>query len=128
MQPGPGIVEYLRRIDSTLAPYDGHFIIHGGETDVLEGTSPGTLVVIEFPDRAHASQWYASPAYQEILPLRTESSDATIFLIDGVDRDHKATDVIAQRYPTALEAPDHVAAAATGRAILSAGGGGRLSS
>ena len=27
---GPDIVEYLERIDATLAPYDGHFIIHGG--------------------------------------------------------------------------------------------------
>ena len=101
VRAGPEIVEYLRRIDSTLAPYDGHFIIHGGETDVLEGTRPGTLVVIEFPDLARASQWYASPDYQAIIPLRAENSDSTIFLIDGVDRDHKATDVIAQRYPTA---------------------------
>lgn len=101
VQAGPEIVEYLRRIDSTLAPYDGHFIIHGGETEVLEGTRPGTFVVIEFPDRARASEWYASPDYQAIIPLRTENSESTIFLIDGVDRDHKATDVIAQRYPTA---------------------------
>ena len=39
-------MEYLRRIDSTLAPDDGHFIIHCGETEVLEGTRPGTPVVI----------------------------------------------------------------------------------
>ena len=91
---GPPIVEYLQRIDATLAPYDGHFIVHGGEPAVLEGTSPGTLIVIEFPDRSRAEDWYASPAYQAILPLRTENSESTVFMIDGVDRDHLATDVL----------------------------------
>lgn len=65
---------------------------------MFEGTSPGTVVVIEFPDHHHAEGWYTSPAYQEIVPLRAEHSDSTIFLIDGVDRDHAATDVIARRY------------------------------
>ena len=91
---GPPIVEYLQRIDATLAPYDGHFIVHGGEPTMLEGTSPGTLVVIEFPDRLRAEEWYASAAYQEILLLRADNSESIIFLIDGVDRDHLATDVL----------------------------------
>jgi len=91
---GPPIVEYLQRIDDTLAPYDGHFIVHGGEPAMLEGTSPGTFIVIEFPDRSRAEAWYASAAYQAILPLRTENSQSTVFLIDGVGRDHVATDVL----------------------------------
>jgi len=91
---GPPIVEYLERIDATLAPYGGHFIVHGGRPDMREGTAPGTLIVIEFPDRESAEQWYASDAYQAILPLRTENSTSTVFLIDGVDRDHVATDVL----------------------------------
>jgi len=91
---GPPIVEYLERIDDTLRPYDGHFIIHGGQQDVREGRSPGTLIVIEFPDRQRADQWYASPAYQAILPLRTDNSDSNVFFVEGVDRDHLATDVL----------------------------------
>jgi uncharacterized protein (DUF1330 family) len=92
---GRPIVEYLERIDATLAPYDGHFIIHGGAQTVLEGESPGTLIVIEFPDRTRAQDWYASPDYRAILPRRTENSTSNVFLIDGVDRDHRATDVLA---------------------------------
>jgi uncharacterized protein (DUF1330 family) len=91
---GPPIVEYLERIDETLAPYDGHFIVHGGEIEMLEGESPGVMIVIEFPDGDRAREWYASPAYQEILQLRTENADSTIFLVEGVGRDHKATDVL----------------------------------
>ena len=92
---GPPIVEYLERIDATLTPFDGHFIVHGGTPSMREGTSPGALIVIEFPDRARAESWYGSPAYREILPLRTENSTGTVFIIDGVDRDHRATDVLA---------------------------------
>jgi len=91
---GPPIVEYLERIDATLAPFEGHFIVHGGQANVLEGPDPGTLIVIEFPDRSKAEAWYASPAYQAIVALRTANSSGTVFVIDGVDRDHLATDVL----------------------------------
>jgi uncharacterized protein (DUF1330 family) len=49
---GPAVVEYLQRIDATLAPFGGRFIVHGGEVEVLEGRWPGHLIVIEFPDAA----------------------------------------------------------------------------
>jgi uncharacterized protein (DUF1330 family) len=91
---GPPIVEYLERIDATLAPFGGHFIVHGGDFGLLEGSWPGNLIVIEFPDRAQASAWYNSPAYQAIVTLRTDNSESDVIMIDGVDRDHKATDVL----------------------------------
>ena len=91
---GPPIVEYLEKIDDTLRPFDGHFIIHGGEQDVREGDSPGTLIVIEFPDREAAEEWFRSDAYEAILPLRTENSDSNVFFVEGVDRDHLATYVL----------------------------------
>lgn len=93
---GPAIVEYLERIDATLAPYGGRFLVHGGPADVREGTSPGAVVIIEFPDPAHAARWYESPAYQAILPLRTDNSVSTALLIEGVDDDHRATDVLVR--------------------------------
>jgi uncharacterized protein (DUF1330 family) len=94
VQIGPPIVEYLERIDSTLAPYGGRFLVHGAPAHMREGADPGNVIVIEFPDRARAARWYESPAYQAILPLRTDSSVSTVLLIDGVGDDHRATDVL----------------------------------
>jgi uncharacterized protein (DUF1330 family) len=91
---GPAIVEYLERIDATLEPYGGRFVVHGARPEMLEGSSPGTMVVIEFPDSAHAHAWYDSAAYREILALRTENSSSTVFIVDGVGGDHRATDVL----------------------------------
>ncbi|WP_344849976.1 DUF1330 domain-containing protein [Kribbella ginsengisoli] len=92
---GTEIIEYLQRIDATLAPFDGHFIVHGGSPEHVEGEWQGTLIVIEFPDYQHARGWYDSPAYREILPLRTENSDGVTMLLAGVDREHLATDVLS---------------------------------
>jgi uncharacterized protein (DUF1330 family) len=92
---GPGIVEYLQRIDATLEPFGGRFLVHGGKAEVLEGTWSGNLIVIEFPDRTRARAWYESAAYQEILPLRTKNSESDTFLVDGVSEGHRATDVLA---------------------------------
>ena len=91
---GPAIVEYLERIDATLAPFGGRFIVHGGEFELLEGSWPGNLIVIEFPDRGQASAWYNSDAYSKIVALRTGNSESDVIMIDGVGREHKATDVL----------------------------------
>ncbi len=95
VEMGPSIVEYLERIDATLAPYGGRFIVHGGPMDIREGTRPGDVIIIEFPDPEQATQWYESAAYQEILPLRAEHSSGTILLMEGVPADHRATDILA---------------------------------
>lgn len=95
VQLGPAIAEYLEKIDATLAPYGGKFIIHGDRPTKLEGDWAGDLVVIEFPSRQAVVDWYASPAYQAILKLRTENSDSDVILVDGLDETHKATDVLA---------------------------------
>ena len=91
---GADIVEYLERIDDTLAPYDGHFIVHGARPESVEGEWEGAPIVIEFPDRDHLYGWYESAAYREILPLRTENSDGVVIFVEGVDRTHQATDVL----------------------------------
>jgi uncharacterized protein (DUF1330 family) len=82
------VFDYLRRIQATLDPFGGRFLVHGGEVEVAEGTWPGTIVIIEFPDLAAARDWYRSPGYQEILPLRTNNIDGDAILVDGVEPDH----------------------------------------
>jgi uncharacterized protein (DUF1330 family) len=92
---GPGIIEYLQRIDATLEPHGGRFIVHGAKVEVLEGQWPGDIVVIAFPDLAAAHAWYASPAYQAILALRTDNADGDVILVPGCAPDHRSTDLLA---------------------------------
>ncbi len=87
---GPEIIEYIEKIDATLAPYGGRFIVHGGPIVQVEGEWTGDVVIIEFPDATAAEEWYSSPAYQEILPLRTEHSRSMAGLLRGVPKDYRA--------------------------------------
>jgi uncharacterized protein (DUF1330 family) len=91
---GHPIVEYLERIDATLAPFDGRFIVHGGDVEILEGSWPGALIVIEFPDRDRVRAWYESQAYREIIALRTDNSQSDVIVAEGVGDGHRATDVL----------------------------------
>ena len=61
---GPQIVEYLQKIDATLAPFGGRFLVHGGDVEVIENKWQGHLIIIEFPDRQQVRGWYNSAAYQ----------------------------------------------------------------
>ena len=90
------VVEYIARIDATLEPYDGRFVVHGVLPEVVEGDWPGYLVVIGFPDLATARAWYGSPAYREILPLRTRNCDGVTLLVEGVPDGYRAADYLAK--------------------------------
>lgn len=93
---GDEIIEYIRRIDDTITPYGGRFLVHGGTITGLEGEWPGDIVIVEFPSREAALDWYASPAYQEILPLRTEHSTSIAAIVDGLPGGYRATDKLAE--------------------------------
>lgn len=89
------IVEYLGRIDATLAPYAGRFRVHGGAIKPLEGAWTGQLVLIEFPDTASAEGWYGSAAYQDIIALRTANASADVILVEGVAPGYQAAEALA---------------------------------
>lgn len=92
---GPAIVEYLEKIDATLRPFAGRFLVHGGRKERVEGDWMGDLIIIQFPDLQHLRNWYASEAYRAILPLRTQNSETDIIFVETEPEDHRATDVLA---------------------------------
>ncbi len=51
---GQEIRSYLERIDATLAPFRGRFLVHGGPKIELEGRWSEDLIVIAFPDLGSA--------------------------------------------------------------------------
>jgi uncharacterized protein (DUF1330 family) len=91
---GPAIVDYLERIDATLEPFEGHFLVHGDEPEQVEGAWDGRLIVIAFPNQEAARGWYDSPAYREILPLRLDHTRGETILVQRVESDHRATDIL----------------------------------
>ncbi len=77
--------EYRSQVMPTLLAHGGKFLARGGLTTVVEGEWPcERTVVVEFPSRQAAEDWYASPEYQAILPLRLQSTRCNAILIDAM--------------------------------------------
>jgi uncharacterized protein (DUF1330 family) len=75
---------YRKEVMATLAPFGGEFVVRGGALTVVEGEWPHPrLVIIEFPSRAAAEGWYASDAYQAVIPLRLNSATGNFVIVDG---------------------------------------------
>ena len=89
------VVDYIARIDATLAPYGGRFLVHGGDLTPIEGEWDGDLVVIEFPSVGAARAWYDSPDYQAILALRVDNSRSIAAIVEGVPAGYQATDKLS---------------------------------
>ncbi|MFC9919002.1 DUF1330 domain-containing protein [Agromyces binzhouensis] len=76
-------LRYLEQVEATVAPYGGKWLAQG-DPDAVEGAWPGSVVLMEFPDRDAARAWYESPEYQEILPLRINNAISDLVLIDSL--------------------------------------------
>ena len=81
------LINHLRipNVEATFLPYGGKWLAFGDHDALLEGAWPGSVVLMAFPDREAAMAWYHSPAYQEILHLRTHNAISDIILVDEVD-------------------------------------------
>jgi uncharacterized protein (DUF1330 family) len=84
------VLTYMQRVPATIEAFGGRYTVKGGPAEIREGTWPGVVAVIAFPDLAAARGWYDSPAYQEILPLRTRHIESDLIVIPGVPDDSDA--------------------------------------
>jgi uncharacterized protein (DUF1330 family) len=76
--------EYRKQVPATLTPFGGKFVVRGGKFTVHEGEWPHPrLVIIEFPSRAQAENWYKSADYQKIIGLRHRSAAGNFIIADG---------------------------------------------
>jgi uncharacterized protein (DUF1330 family) len=90
------IVAYLERIDATLDPFGGRFIVHAPEDiRTVEGSwGKAGAIVIEFPSMDAAAAWWESPTYREIAPLRTRHMVSDIVLVEGTPAGYRAEDAL----------------------------------
>ena len=78
--------QYRQKVQATLAPYGGRFLVRGGDPERLEGDRPAhRVVVLEFASRERAEEWYHSKEYQEILPLRVRAATSRVLLVSGAE-------------------------------------------
>jgi uncharacterized protein (DUF1330 family) len=78
--------EYKKAAGPNINAAGGTFLVRGGAAVALEGDLPATrTVVIEFPNRQAAVDWYNSEEYTAIHRLREGAANASLYVVDGVD-------------------------------------------
>jgi len=78
--------DYKKLTPGSLIPYDGKFIVRGGQTQTLEGDwTPGRIVVLEFPSAEKAQAWWSSEGYAPAKAIRQSASTTRMILVEGVD-------------------------------------------
>ena len=78
--------EYKVQGAESIFAAGGKYVVRGGEVDVLEGDPPaGRTVVLEFPTRQAALDWYHGERYTEARKLRDGAAIARMYVIDGVE-------------------------------------------
>ena len=76
--------EYKNLVPPSLATYGGKFSVRGGVCETLEGTwAPKRIVVLEFPDRARAKQWWSSEEYRAAKALRQRTARTEMIVVEG---------------------------------------------
>jgi uncharacterized protein (DUF1330 family) len=85
VQNPDGYNEYRSQVMATVEAYGGRFLVRGGETALVEGgPQPARIVVLEFDSPERAMEWYNSPEYQRILPIRLANTTGRALCSAGV--------------------------------------------
>jgi uncharacterized protein (DUF1330 family) len=71
--------DYRAQVPATLAPWGAEILFRGTLDKVLGGCHDHRdTVVIRFPDAGAIDGWFASAAYQALIPLRQRAADVVL--------------------------------------------------
>jgi len=74
---------YATAAGATFAPFGGAPVARGKVVEVLAGShTANTAVIVKFPDAKSAHDWFHSPAYQALTPLRDAALAVTFVVIE----------------------------------------------
>jgi uncharacterized protein (DUF1330 family) len=81
-----GFQEYHRHFEATLAPFGGNLVSFGATIVPLAGfeTATARAAIVLFPNMQAATEWFASPAYQRIAPIRERTAKTLAFYVQGL--------------------------------------------
>jgi uncharacterized protein (DUF1330 family) len=75
---------YKKLTPASLEPFEGKFIARGGATETIEGDwEPGRIVIIEFPSKQLAKDWWSSAGYAPAKALRQAGANSKMILVEG---------------------------------------------
>ena len=83
----PELMEkYRELVPKIVAKYQGKYLVRGGDSEILEGDYfKHRIVLLEFPSRQQANNFYNSEDYAPLKMLRIEAGNNSSVLVDGIE-------------------------------------------
>jgi uncharacterized protein (DUF1330 family) len=76
--------EYRGKVPATLSEWGAEVVFRGKRAEVLTGKHGyADTVVIRFPSASAIGDWYRSPAYQALIPLREQAAEMVLIGYDS---------------------------------------------
>ena len=77
--------EYVSKVKSVVEKFGGEYLVRGGEMNIIEGDwSNERNIVIKFPSREKAMEWYNSEEYKPIRQIRHDNAVSNSVIVDGI--------------------------------------------
>jgi uncharacterized protein (DUF1330 family) len=82
----PGKLQnFAEKVQATLAPFNHRYVVRSSKIQALEGDSPvNRIVIIAFESVDKAREWYDSPAYAAIKPIRQSAAKSRVYIVEGL--------------------------------------------
>ena len=80
--------EYVARVPAVVEQYGGRYLVRGGEVVALAGDwQPERIVVVEFESSDQVQDFYASPEFLALAPIRQQSMSSRAIIVEGYEFD-----------------------------------------
>ncbi|PKL47643.1 MAG: DUF1330 domain-containing protein [Planctomycetes bacterium HGW-Planctomycetes-1] len=77
--------EYISKVPQIIEQFGGKYIVRGGKVSAVEGNwNPARLIIVEFESMDKFKQWWNSPEYRKIAPIREQSAKMNAIVVEGV--------------------------------------------
>ncbi|MBF88011.1 MAG: D-fructose-6-phosphate amidotransferase [Pelagibacterales bacterium] len=78
--------KYRELVPKIIEKFNGKYIVRGGDLKVLEGNAlKHRMVVVEFPNKESAENFYYSEEYAPVKSLRLEAGNNSSVLVEGLE-------------------------------------------
>ena len=77
--------EYVSKVKTVVEKFGGEYLVRGGEMNIIEGDWRNERnIVIKFPSREKAMEWYNSEEYKPIRQIRHDNAVSNSVIVDGI--------------------------------------------
>ena len=78
--------KYMEKVKPMIESYGGEYLIRGVEIDSLETNlwKPTRIVLVKFPSKKLAMEWYNSDEYKPYKKIRFENATSNILMVEGL--------------------------------------------